>query len=66
MSPWIVDTDAWWIVTSIDNGLISYTRRAAEVVRENEFTTQNLQFATTKRWSSGWTDWKGVYGTAGA
>lgn len=66
VSPYLTDTDAWFIVTDVDDGLTWYTRRAAEVGRDNEFDTENLKFKTTMRFSSGWTNPRGVFGTAGA
>lgn len=66
VSPYLTDADAWFIVTDIPHGLTWYNRRASEIVRDNEFDTQNLKFASTKRFSSGWTDPRGIFGTAGA
>ena len=66
VSPYLTDTDAWFIITDTPNGLTWFTRRAAEIGRDNEFDTENLKFKTSKRWSSGWTDARGVYGSAGA
>ena len=66
VSPYLTDADAWFIVTDVPNGLVWYTRRADELVRDNEFDTQNLKFATTGRWSSGWTNPRGVFGSPGA
>ena len=66
VSPYLTDPDAWFIITDVMHGLTWYNRRSAEIVRDNEFDTQNLKFATTARWSSGWTDARGVFGTAGA
>lgn len=66
VSPYLTDTDAWFITTDCPNGLSWYNRRSAEIVRDNEFDTQNLKFATTARFSSGWTDPRGVFGSAGA
>ena len=66
VSPYLTDNDAWFIVTDVPHGLVWYDRRDAEIVRDNEFDTQNLKFATTKRFSSGWTDPRGVFGTGGA
>ena len=66
VSPYITDTDAWFVVTDAPNGLITMLRRDAEVERDNEFSTQNLQFLTTKRWSQSWTDPRCIYATAGA
>jgi uncharacterized protein YbaR (Trm112 family) len=66
VSPWLTDSDAWFIVTDIRHGLVWFDRRDAEIVRDNEFDTQNLKIANTKRFSSGWSDPRGVFGTAGA
>lgn len=66
VSPYLTDTDAWFIVTDVPNGLTWFTRRANEVGRDNEFDTENLKFKVTERFSSGWTDPRGVFGTAGA
>lgn len=66
VSPYLTDTDAWFIKTDVPNGLRFYNRRAAEIERDNEFSTQNLLFITTRRFSVGWTDPKGIYGSPGA
>ena len=66
VTPWLVDPDAWFVKTNTDNGLVCYVRREAEIDRDNDFDTQNLKFITTKRWSYGFTDWKGIYGSQGA
>lgn len=66
VSPYLTDTDAWFIVTDVDNGLTWFNRREAEINRDNEFDTQNLKFATTKRFSSAWTDPRGIYASPGA
>ena len=66
VSPYLTDTDAWFVVAGGDDGLVFYTKRDAEIVRDNEFDTQNLKFATTKRFASGWTNPRLVWGTAGA
>jgi len=66
VSPWLTDTDAWFVVTDAMHGLTSYTRREAEIDRDNDFDTQNLKFSATRRWSQGLTDFRGIYGSAGA
>lgn len=60
------DPDAWFILTDCPNGMTFYQRRAVQPERDNEFSTQNLQFLTTERFSSGWTDPRGAYGSVGA
>ena len=66
VSPYLTDNDAWFVVTDCPNGLTWFWRRRPEVSRDNEFDTENLKFKDTGRWSSAWTDFRGVYGTAGA
>jgi hypothetical protein len=66
VSPYLSDTDAWFITTDSPNGLTWYNRRDAQIGRDNEFDTENLKFKVTERFSSGWTNFRGVYGTPGA
>ena len=64
---YLTDQDAWFLTTNARNGLTFYTRREADIERDNEKTgTQNLAIVTTKRWSQGWTDWRHTYGSPGA
>lgn len=65
VSPYITDADSWMIITDIPHGFTWYNRRAAEIVRDNEFDTQNMKILTTKRFSSGWTDWRTIRYNAG-
>lgn len=66
VSPYLTDPDAWFITTDSTNGLTFMNRREAAMERDNEFTTQNLAMITTRRFSVGATDPRGIYGTAGA
>jgi hypothetical protein len=66
VSPYLTDPDSWFLVTDVDNGLVWYDRRPAEIVRDNEFDTQSLKVATTSRFVCGFTDPRGVYGCMGA
>lgn len=66
VSPYLTDNDAWFVVTDVPHGLTWYQRRPSEIVRDNEFDTQNLKFLTTQRFSSAWTDARGAFGSPGA
>jgi len=66
VSPYLTDSDAWFIGTDCPNGLVCYERRAADLARDNEFATENLQFKVTARWSQGVTDPRGIFGSPGA
>jgi hypothetical protein len=58
--------DAWFITTTAQNGLTTFNRRAAEFEEDNDFPTENALFKATERYSAGITDWRGIYGSAGA
>jgi hypothetical protein len=59
-------TDFWFIRTNIPNGMKHYQRRAMEFTIDNDFDTENAKYKATERYSFGWTDWRGVYGSPGA
>jgi hypothetical protein len=61
------DPDAWFIKTSVMDGLKRFVRKAAAApVSENDFDTFNLKFASKFRESYGWTDPRGAFGSPGA
>lgn len=63
---YLTDTDAWFIKTNIPNGMMRFNRRAVEFGNDNDFDTDNAKAKATLRFSVGWTDWRGVFGTPGA
>lgn len=65
-SSYLSDPDAWFLVTDVPNGLTFMRRREATIERDNDISTQNLAIVTTTRFDTGWTDWRGVYGSPGA
>lgn len=65
VSPYLTDADSWFILTD-QPGLTWFTRREAKLDRDNDFGTDNLKMKTTKRFSVGFDDWRGVYGVPGA
>jgi hypothetical protein len=64
--PFLSDTDAWFVQTNCERGLVHMKRRAGEFGQDNDFDTENAKAKFTERYAVGWTDWRGVYGTAGA
>jgi hypothetical protein len=66
VNPWLTDTDAWFVKTDVPNGLTFYWRMQPELSRDNEFDTKNLKMTVVGRWDTGWSDPRGVFGTAGA
>ena len=66
MDPYLTDTDAWFLTTDIPYGLTCFTRRAMEFKQDNDFDTENAKAKATERYATGWADWRGVFGSAGA
>ena len=45
---------------------MAFSREAISFQQDNDFDTKNAKAACYERYSFGWTDWRGVYGTPGA
>jgi hypothetical protein len=63
---YLTDTDAWFIRTDVKNGMKYFERRADSFDMDNDWDTENAKFKATARYSFGNTDWRGIYGSAGA
>lgn len=63
---YLTDTDAWFIRTNAPHGMKYFERRGDEFNMDNDFDTENAKFKATARYSFGWTDPRGLYGSAGA
>lgn len=63
---YLSDTDAWFILTDVDDGLIYYKRRGDRLDKDSDFETGNAKVKATFRCSFGWTDPRCVYGSPGA
>lgn len=63
---YLTDTDAWFIKTDVPHGMKYFERRADAFEMDNDFDTENAKFKATARYSFGWTDPRGLYGSAGA
>ena len=62
----LTDTDAWFIRTNVPHGMKYFERRADQFDMDNDWDTENAKFKATARYSFGWTDPRGLYGSAGA
>jgi len=63
---YLTDTDAWFIKTNCPDGLQTFERQAVEYGEDNAFTSGNARFKADERYSAGWSDPRGCYGTSGA
>ena len=63
---YLTDPDAWFIRTDVPHGMKYFERRADAFETDNDFDTENAKFKATARYSFGWTDPRGIYGSVGA
>lgn len=63
---YFTDADAYFIRTNAPEGLKLFQREAVDFAQDNDFDTSNLKYKAYERYSTGWTDWRALYGTAGA
>lgn len=63
---YLTDADAFFVKTDVPDGLIRQERKALSLEQDNDFDTSNALMKATQRFASGWADWRGVAGTAGA
>ncbi len=56
---------AWFVKTDNDEGMKLLMRRRLEKSMEGDFETDSVRYKSTERYGMGWTDWRGIYGTAG-
>jgi hypothetical protein len=61
----ITSTTAWWIQTDAPEGMKLMMRRGLEKSMEGDFETDSMRYKATERYTFGWTDPRGVFGTAG-
>ena len=57
---------AWFIQTDARDGLKVLWRRKLEKAMEGDFETDSVRYKSTMRFGSGWTDWRSMFGNAGA
>lgn len=63
---YLTDTDAWFVSTNAPRGLQRFTRKAVTFAQDSDFDTSNKKHKAGTRFSVGWSDWRGVYGTEGS
>ena len=66
---YLSDPDAFFILTSVTDageGLKMFQRTAMETSMEPDFSTDNIRYKARERYSFGFSDWRGVYGSQGA
>jgi hypothetical protein len=62
----LVDPDAWFVKTDAPNGLKHFIRSPLKTALEGDFDTGNVRYKARERYSFGWSDPRGIYGSQGA
>ena len=63
---YLSDSDAWYLITNASDGLKHFVRRKLKRGTEGDFETGNMRYKASERYSFGWTDYRGIYGSTGA
>lgn len=63
---YLTDPDAYFIRTNAPEGLKLFQRVEAEFKQDGEFDTDNLKYKAYERYSTGCSDWRAIFGSAGA
>ena len=62
----LTDTDAFFIMTDAPNGMKMFVRSPIKTAIEGDFDTGNVRFKARERYSFGFSDPRGVFGSPGA
>jgi hypothetical protein len=62
----LTDSDAWFLMTDVPNGMKHFVRTPMSTGMDGDFDTGNVRYKARERYSFGWSDPLGVWGSAGA
>jgi len=62
----LTDDDAWFLTTDVPNGLKHFVRTPMSTSMDGDFDTGNVRYKARERYSFGWSDPLGMYGSPGA
>jgi hypothetical protein len=62
----LTDTNAWFLTTDVPNGLKHFVRTPMSTGMDGDFDTGNVRYKARERYSFGWSDPLGMYGSSGA
>jgi hypothetical protein len=63
---YLTDTNAWFLSTTCPDGMKHFVRKPVSTTTEGDFDTGNLRFRARERYSFGYSDPLGMYGSPGA
>jgi hypothetical protein len=62
----LTDTNAWFLTTDVPNGLKHFIRTPMSTSMDGDFDTGNVRYKARERYSFGWSDPLGIFGSPGA
>ena len=62
----LTDPDAWFLKTDVPNGMKHFVRTPLANSMDGDFDTGNVRYKSRERYSFGWSDPLGMFGSAGA
>jgi hypothetical protein len=62
----LTDTDAFYIITDVPNGMKMFNRAPLTTAMEGDFDTGNVRYKARERYSFGCSDPRGIFGSPGA
>jgi hypothetical protein len=63
---YLTDTNAWFLTTDVPNGLKHFVRTPLQNSMDGDFDTGNVRYKARERYSFGWSDPLGVFGSSGS
>ena len=62
----LTDSDAFFVLTDVPDGLKMFQRSPMKKGMEGDFETGNVRYKARERYSFGFSDWRGIFGSPGA
>jgi len=62
----LTDTNGWFLTTDVPNGMKHFVRVPLQQSMDGDFDTGNVRYKSRERYSFGWSDPLGMFGSAGA
>jgi len=62
----LTDTNAWFLTTDVPNGLKHFVRTPLQNSMDGDFDTGNVRYKARERYSFGWSDPLGAWGSSGS
>jgi len=62
----LTDSNAWFLTTDVPNGMKHFVRTPLQNSMDGDFDTGNVRYKARERYSFGWSDPLGMYGSQGA